>query len=91
MGIVLLVAGLAGLYLAVIDPLMTGNAEIAARFKVALLIPVALVYGVAYTFFTTRATLILGRRNKPTRIGWIAIGGLVCAGLALHIWVGSML
>jgi hypothetical protein len=87
--VVLLVAGLACLYLGVIDPLMNGGGGPALIFRLAILAPVALVYGVAYTFFTIRATLILGKRNRPTRLGWIVIAGLVCAGLALHIWVQS--
>ncbi len=89
MGVVLLVAGLACLYLGVIDPLRGGAGGSSFALKTAVLAPLALVYGIAYTFFTMRATLILGRRNRPTRIGWIVIAGLTCGGLALLIWVES--
>ena len=89
MGVVLLLAGLACVYLGVIEPLRVGSGGNRFLLKTAALAPMALVYGVAYTFFTRRATLILGRRNKPTRVGWVVIAGLACAGLALHIWVES--
>jgi hypothetical protein len=87
MGVVLLVAGLACLYLGVIDPPVSGGDDVLLFSKAVALVPFALVYGIAYTFFTVRATLILGKRNRPTRIGWVVIAGLACAGLALLIWV----
>jgi hypothetical protein len=90
MGIVLLLAGVALLYLGVIDPLTVANkdaGDISILLKAAIIVPLALVYGVVYTFFTAWATRVLGTRRQPTQIGWIAILLLVVAGLLLHIWV----
>lgn len=94
MGIVLLVAGCALLYLGVIDPLTAADDEavdVTLYQKATFLVPITLVYGVAYTFFTDRAMRMLGSRIKPTRLGWVVILVLVAAGVVLFVWMRSKL
>lgn len=88
-GVFALAVGLTLGYAGIVAPLQdaANHVEVVSYFpKGVLLIPFALVVGIAYTFFGKQALRWFGPFEKPTLVGWLALAACLVMGVTLYAW-----
>ena len=81
-------------YLSIISPLVAASRHeesVSLSLKGAVVAPVRLAIGLINVFMGDRAAQILGRRQKPSALGWVIYIATFGIGILLYQWLKSRL
>jgi len=94
LGVVLLVCGGGLGYLCVYEPLESARSEapsVSVTLKGAILTPPLVLIGLLYLALGSRATEVMGTREKPTPAAYAIVLGAMVLGFGLYFWLRSAL
>jgi hypothetical protein len=92
-GVILLICGVTVGYLCVYLPLesaRSGTPTVSVSLKGTVLTPFALV-GMMYLVLGSRATEVMGTREKPKPAAFAVMVGALLLGVGLYVWLRSAL
>jgi len=81
-------------YLSIVAPLLAASRHeesVTFSMKGAVVVPVLLAIGVINVAMGDRASHILGRREKPSALGWVIYAVTFGLGVLLYQWLKSRL
>ena len=81
-------------YLSIISPLLAASRHeesVSFSMKGAIVVPVLLAIGIFNVMMGERASQILGRRQKPSALGWVIYIATFGIGVLLYQWLKSKL
>jgi hypothetical protein len=81
-------------YLSIISPLVAASRHeesVSLSMKGAVVVPVLLAIGIINVTMGERASRILGRRQKPSALGWVIYIVTFGIGILLYQWLKSRL
>jgi threonine/homoserine/homoserine lactone efflux protein len=81
-------------YLSIISPLIAASRHeerVSFSLKGAVVTPVLLTIGVIYVLMGDRTAQILGKREKPSALGWVIYIATFVLGILLYQWLKSTL
>ena len=81
-------------YLSIISPLVAASRQeesVSLSLKGAVVAPVLFAIGLINVFLGDRAVQILGRRQKPSALGWVIYIATFGIGILLYQWLKGRL
>ncbi len=81
-------------YLSIVSPLLAASRHgesVSLSMKGAVVVPVLLAIGIINVVMGERASQVLGRRQKPSALGWVIYIVAFGVGILLYQWLKSSL